>query len=288
MLGLQFVSGLETAAILFLLAAGLSIIYGVCHVLNLAHGSFFLLAIFLAISTEKILPTDGAFWWALLLVPLVLALFGACLEVLVFRRLYRFDILVQTLPTVALVYILSDLTKMIWGVAPQSMAMPEILSAPVELMGAFIPGYYIFVVIAGAVTAISVWLLVYRSEWGLLLRATSVDRETAQALGVNSDWIFTTVFALSFALCGLAGVLIAPLSGANPGTELDSTVDAFAVVVIGGLGSIWGALLAAILIGMVKAFGILLLPQFAMGFVFALMAVVLILRPKGLLGARLS
>ena len=288
MLALQFVSGLETAAILFLLAAGLSIIYGVCHVLNLAHGSFFGLAIYLAVAAEQLIPTEGAFWWALLVVPLFLALLGAALEVLVFRRLYRFDVLVQTLPTVALVFILSDLTKMIWGGASRSVAMPELLSAPIEFMDMFIPGYYVFVAVAGALTAVAVWLLVYRSEWGLLLRATSVDRETAQALGVNSDRMFTHVFALSFALCGLAGVLIAPLSGANPGTELDATVDAFAVVVIGGLGSIWGALLSALLIGMVKAFGILVLPQFAMAFVFALMAVVLIVRPKGLLGARLS
>jgi branched-chain amino acid transport system permease protein len=288
MLALQFVSGLESAAILFLLAAGLSIIYGVCHVLNLAHGSFFGLAIFLAAAAEQLIPTGGAFWWALIIVPAVLAVVGAGLEVLIFRRFYRFDVLVQILPTVALVFIRSDLTKMIWGLAPMSVGMPEILSAPVEVLGMFIPGYYIFVVGAGAITACAIWLLIYHSEWGLLLRATSVDREMAQALGVNSDRMFTYVFALSFALCGLAGVLIAPISGANPGAELDATVDAFAVVVIGGLGSIWGALFSALLIGMVKAFGILVLPQFTMAFVFALMAIVLILRPKGLLGARLS
>jgi branched-chain amino acid transport system permease protein len=286
--GLQFVSGLETAAVLFLLAAGLSTIYGVCHVLNLAHGSFFGFAIFLAVAVERLIPSDGAFWWGLVLIPAVLALVGSALEIFVFRRLYRFDVLVQTLPTVALVFILSDLTKMIWGAASQSVAMPEILSSPMEIMGIFVPRYYVFVVLVGGLTALAVGVLIYRSEWGLLLRATSADRETAQALGVNSDRIFTQVFALSFALCGLAGVLIAPISGANPGSELDITVDAFAVVVIGGLGSIWGALLAAILIGMVKSFGILILPQFAMAFVFALMAVVLVVRPKGLLGSGLS
>jgi branched-subunit amino acid ABC-type transport system permease component len=286
LLWLQLVSGLQTAAILFLLAAGLSIIYGVCHVLNLAHGSFFMLAMFLAYTVTEQLAANGdlGFIIALVGVPLITAALGALFEIFVFRRLYGADVLVQILPSIAAIFIINDCVKAFWGLESRSIGMPSWFEAPVRLFGSFIPSYYIFVIGAGAIMSLVVWVIVYRTEWGLLLRATSAKRDVAQALGVNVRTMFTSVFALSMGLAGLAGVLVVPLSGANPGSDLDASVDAFAIVVIGGLGSIWGSMAAALLIGMVKAFGILIVPQFAIAFVFALMALVLIVRPTGLFG----
>jgi branched-subunit amino acid ABC-type transport system permease component len=285
-LWLQLVGGLQSAAILFLLAAGLSIIYGVCHVLNLAHGSFFMLAMFIAYSVTDRLVGDSnqGFAIALITVPLILAGIGALFEVCVFRRLYTANVLVQILPSIAAIYIINDCVKAFWGLESRSVEMPTLFQAPIRLFGAFIPSYYLFVIAAGALVSIAVWFLVYRTEWGLLLRAASADRNVAQTLGVNARTLFTSVFALSMGLAGLAGVLVVPLAGANPGSDLDAAVDAFAIVVIGGLGSIWGSLVAALLIGMVKAFGILIIPQFAIAFVFALMAIVLIVKPTGLFG----
>ena len=286
MLWLQFIGGLQSASILFLLAVGLSIIYGVCHILNLAHGSFFMLAMFLAYTFTQSLvaSSDVGFWIALAVVPLLTAVAGMLFEVLVFRRLYKSDVLVQILPSIAMILIIGDVVKYFWGLESKSIEMPSMLADPIRISGIFIPGYYIFIIAAGFVVSVGVWLLIYRSEWGLLVRATAANRDMALALGVNARRMFTSVFGLSMWLVGIAGVLVVPLAGANPGSDLDASIDAFAVVVIGGLGSIWGSLVAALLIGMVKSFGILVFPQFALAFVFALMAVVLIIRPTGLFG----
>lgn len=286
MLWLQFMSGLQSASILFLLAAGLSIVYGVCHVLNLAHGSFYMLAMFLAYTFTQSLSSSGeaGFWVALAVVPVITAILGMLFELLVFRRLYSSDILVQILPTIAVIFIVADAVKFSWGLEAKSIEMPAVYAEPVDLFGTYIPGYYLFIIAIGGLVAVGVWLIIHRTEWGLLLRATSSDREMALALGVNARRMFTSVFGLSTWLAGLAGVLIVPIAGANPNSDLEAAIDAFAVVVIGGLGSIWGSLVAALLIGMVKAFGILVFPQLAMGFVFALMAFVLVIRPSGLFG----
>jgi branched-subunit amino acid ABC-type transport system permease component len=286
MFWLQLVSGLQTASILFLLAAGLSIIYGVCHVLNLAHGSFFMLAMFLAYTfTETLVAqSDMGFVLALVCVPILIAALGILYEIVVFRRLYGSDVLVQILPSIAVIFIITDVIKLFWGLESRSIDMPAWFQSPLHVFGSYIPSYYIFVMTAGAIVSFGVWLLIYKTEWGLLLRATSSNRDMATALGVNSRVMYTSVFALSLWLVGLAGVLVLPLAGANPGSDLDASVDAFAIVVIGGLGSIWGSMAAALLVGMVKAFGILIFPQFAMAFVFVLMALVLIVRPAGLFG----
>ncbi|HMN70262.1 MAG TPA: branched-chain amino acid ABC transporter permease [Rhodoblastus sp.] len=286
MLWLQFISGLQTAAVLFLLAAGLSIIYGVCRLLNLAHGSFYMLAMFLAwtVTERAVSNSDVGFLVALIVVPILVAALGAIVEILIFRRLYEADVLVQILPSIGLIFLVADLVRGVWGLESKSIETPSWFSDPIEIMGAYVPGYYLFIICAGAVVAAGVWCLVNLTEWGLLVRATAADRNSAQGLGVNVRWVFTSVFALSTWLVGLAGVLILPLAGANPGSDLDASVDAFAVVVIGGLGSIWGSLAAAMIIGMVKAFGILVAPQFSIAMVFIIMAAVLLVRPAGLFG----
>jgi len=284
---LQIVSGLVTASILFLLASGLSLIFGVCHVMNLAHGAFFLFATFLAYTITNLLAaTFVGFWVALFLAPLIVAAIGAVAEVTLFRRLYKANILLQVLPTIALIFIFSDVIRFFWGLEPLAVSIPDGFNFPIEILGVLFPSYYAVVVAAGAVMAIGIWVVVFRTDWGLLIRAISQDRDMAAALGVNANRIFTSVFALGTGLAAVGGVLFAPIGGANLGTDMDMVVEAFAVVVVGGLGSIWGSALAALLIGMLKAFGILVMPQFALAFVFALMVLVLILRPRGLFGAR--
>ncbi len=287
MIELQIMSGLVSASILFLLASGLSLIFGVCRILNLAHGAFYMLATFLAyMATSQIADTDFNFWLALIFVPLLVAALGAVIEITLLRRLYGADILLQVLPTIALIFMVSDAVRFFWGLEPVAVPMPATFGGPVSIFGAFFPSYYMAIIVAGALTAFALWIVVFRTDWGLLIRAISQDRDMARALGVNANVIFTSVFALGAGLAAMAGVLFAPIGGANLGSDMDAMVEAFAVVVVGGLGSVWGSAVSALLIGMLKAFGIFVLPQFALAFVFGLMALVLVIRPTGLFGAR--
>lgn len=287
MIELQIMSGLVSAAILFLLASGLSLIFGVCRILNLAHGAFYTLATFLAyMVTSQIADTQFNFWLALICVPLVIAALGAVIEITLLRRLYGADILLQVLPTIALIFMVNDAVRFFWGLEPVAVPMPATFGAPVVIFGALFPSYYLAIVVAGALTALVLWIVVFRTDWGLLIRAISQDRDMARALGVNANMIFTSVFALGTGLAAMAGVLFAPIGGANLGSDMDAMVEAFAVVVVGGLGSVWGSAVSALLIGMLKAFGILMFPQFALAFVFGLMALVLVFRPTGLFGIR--
>ena len=287
LIGLQIVSGLVSAAILFLLASGLSLIFGVCRVLNLAHGTFFMLAAYLAYATTNLLHGSGvSFWFALAFAPLALAGIGAALEVLIFRKLYGKDILIQLLPTIAIIFILADVIRFIWGLESKTVPFPSGLPPAIEMFDVIFPSYYAVIVGAGVTIAVALWAVVYRTRWGTLVRAIAQDRDMSAALGVNETAIYTGVFAIAAWLAGTAGVLSSPLSGAALGSDLEAVINAFVVVVVGGLTSIPGALLAAILIGMVQSFGILVIPQFAMAFVFGLMALVLILRPHGLLGRK--
>ena len=287
LIGLQIVSGLVSAAILFLLASGLSLIFGVCRVLNLAHGTFFMLAAYLAFATTNLLHGSGvSFWFALAFAPLALAGIGAALEVLIFRKLYGKDILIQLLPTIAIIFILADVIRFIWGLESKTVPFPSGLPPAIAIFDVIFPSYYAVIVGAGVTIAVALWAVVYRTRWGTLVRAIAQDRDMSAALGVNETAIYTGVFAIAAWLAGTAGVLSSPLSGAALGSDLEAVINAFVVVVVGGLTSIPGALLAAILIGMVQSFGILVIPQFAMAFVFGLMALVLILRPHGLLGRK--
>ena len=288
LIALQIISGLVSAAILFLLASGLSLIFGVCRVLNLAHGAFFMLAAYLAYSGTLLFAASGdaRFWLTLVIAPLLLAGLGALVEVTLFRKLYRADILVQLLPTIAITFIVADVIRFIWGLDSKTVPFPSGLPGAISIFDVTFPSYYAVIVLAGAVVALALWILVYRTRWGILVRAIAQDRDMSASLGINETAIYTGVFALAAWLAGMAGVLSAPLAGASLGSDLDAMIDAFVVVVVGGLGSIPGALLAAILIGMVRSFGILVIPQFAMAFVFGLMAVVLIVRPTGLMGRK--
>jgi branched-chain amino acid transport system permease protein len=281
----QSLSGLTAAMFLFLIASGLSLIFGVLRVLNFAHGTFYMLGAYLAYQSMLWLgPGPGLFWIAALGAALTIALLGGVVERVLFRHLYGKEELYQLLFTYALGLILSDAAKIVWGTQQKSVSRPPELSGSFSLFGATIPQYNLFIILLGPAIALAFWFVLQRTRAGRFIRAAALDRETLGALGVNVDALYTGVFMLASFLGGLGGALISPMRATTPGMDTEVIVEAFVVVVIGGLGSLWGTFLGAVVYGQVLSFGILFFPRFSIFAVFALMAAVLIIRPWGLLG----
>lgn len=281
----QSLSGLTTAMFLFLIASGLSLIFGVLRVLNFAHGSFYMLGAYMAWQVVQWAGREpGRFWWAALGAALAVAALGGLVERLLLQRLYGREELDQLLFTYALVLILSDAAKVFWGTGQLSVARPPGLTGSLRLFGATVPHYNLFVLLLGPALALVFWIVLHRTRAGRLIRAAALDREMLGALGVNVQRLYTGVFALGSFLAGLGGALVSPVKSIVPGMDVEIIVEAFIVVVIGGLGSFWGTFLGALVYGQVLAFGILVIPRFSIFSVFALMAAVLIVRPWGLLG----
>jgi branched-subunit amino acid ABC-type transport system permease component len=285
----QSLSGLTAAMFLFLIASGLSLIFGVLRVLNFAHGSFYMLGAYGAYQFMQWLgPGPGMFWVAALGAALGIAVLGGLVERFLFRHLYEKEELYQLLCTYALVLVLGDVTKIIWGTQQKSLSRPPGLTGSVSVLGATVPAYNLFILLLGPAIALAFWFVLQRTRAGRFIRAGALDRETLGALGVNVDALYTGVFVLASFLGGLGGALITPMRAIVPGMDTDVIVDAFVVVVIGGLGSFWGTFLGALVYGQVLSFGILFFPRFSIFAIFALMAAVLILRPWGLLGRPLK
>ncbi|NYS16735.1 ABC transporter permease [Achromobacter xylosoxidans] len=291
----QLLNGLADASALFLVAAGLSLIFGVTRVVNFAHGSFYMLGIYLAWTFTRHFGDGAGYWAGLLLAALATGLIGAAAELLVLKRLYRAPELFQLLATFALVLIIGDATLAVWG--PEDLFSPRApgLSGAVDILGRRFPQYDLLLIAAGPVVLGLLWLLLMRTRWGRLLRAAAENRDMLAALGVNQAWLFTSAFTLGAFLAGLGGALAAPRVPATLGLDLEIIASAFVVVVVGGLGSIPGAFLAAILICCVKAVFVFLgqvqigpwlfnLSKLTLLAEFAVMAVVLVARPWGLLG----
>jgi branched-chain amino acid transport system permease protein len=285
----QFLTGLAGAASLFLVAAGLTVIFGVTRVVNFSHGSLCMLGAYIGWSLLTRLPRDPA-WFALGVAGATLAtgLLGSLLEVTLLRRLYRAPELFQLLATFGVVLIVQDLLPLLWG--PNDLPLPRApwLRAFVTILGQRFPRYDLALIALGPVVLAALWLLLHRTRFGVLIRAATEDRDMAAALGIDQRTLFTAVFALGSALAGLGGALSLPDASANLQIDLTVIVDAFVVVVVGGLGSVTGAFLASLLIGELQAFGIVLLPQATLVLVFVVMAAVLVVRPNGLLGAPLA
>jgi branched-chain amino acid transport system permease protein len=281
----QFLGGLTAAMFLFLIASGLSLIFGVMRVLNFAHGSFYMLGAYLAWQVVRWLqPAPERFWPAALAAALGIALLGAIVERLLMRFLYDREELYQLLFTYALVLILGDAAKFVWGTQQLSVSRPPVLAGGFEIFGTLVPTYNLFIMLIGPLIAVLVWLMLTRTTMGRMIRAAALDREMLGALGANVGWLYTGMFALASFLAGLSGALVTPIQSIVPGMDVEIIVQAFIVVVIGGLGSFWGTFLGSIIYGQVLSFGILVFPGFSLFSVFALMAVILILRPWGLLG----
>ena len=278
-------TGLAGASSLFLVAAGLSVIFGVTRVVNFSHGSLAMLGAYIGWSVLTRLPRDPfSFTLGVLLTVAAVAALGAALEMTLLRRIYRAPELFQLLATFGVVLIVQDAVPWIWGPNDLALPRPRWLRSAVELAGSRFPLFDLVLIGIGPLVLLLLILLLKRTRWGTLVRAATLDREMVSALGVDQRWLFTSVFALGAGLAGLAGALTLPDASANPGLDLSLITEAFVVVVVGGLGSVTGAYLAALLIGVLQAFGVALLPKATLVLVFAVMAVVLVLRPNGLLG----
>ncbi len=281
----HFLTGLASAASLFLVACGLSIIFGVSRIVNFAHGSLYMLGAYLAYTfTVRFGGGILGFWGAVVAAAVCVGVIGVVVEVLLLRRLYRSPELLQLVATFAVVLVVQDLALAVWG--PEDLLGPRApgLAGSVDIMGHRLPEYDLALIALAPAVLAALWMLLNRTRWGILVRAATEDREMVAALGVNQKWLFTTVFFLGAFLAGLGGAVQLPREPANLMMDLNMIAEAFVVVVIGGMGSIGGAFLAAVLIAQLQAFGILIFPEITLVLLFLVMAVVLVLRPWGLLG----
>jgi len=282
----MLINGLCQGMLLFIIASGLSLVFGVLRVINFAHGSLYMIGAFLAYSLSTLL-TGGSilnFLVLLILAPPAIAILGLLLEVSLFRRVYREEHLLQLLLTYALVLILDDLVRVIWGGDPRSVTRPDLLAGSVDVLGMALPSYNVFILVIGPLIAVGLWLLLYRSRAGNLIRAAVTYPDTLGALGVNVSWVMTATFMLGCWLAGLGGVLMSALANIDLGIGMEKIIECFAVVVIGGLGSIGGALLGSLIIGVGTTLFQLPFGRWALVFPYAVMALVLVIRPWGLFG----
>jgi branched-chain amino acid transport system permease protein len=296
----QALNGLQFGLMLFLLAAGLTLVFGIMDMINLAHGSLYMIGAFLA---SSLVQATGSFLAGVLIAIPATALLGMLLEVTLLRTLYARDHLSQVLATFALILILNELVRLVWG-SDAGLSMPQALSGPVQLLpGLMYPSYRLVIIGVGLGVALLLYFLVTRTRVGMLVRAGASNREMALAMGVNIKTLFTAVFGVGAALCAVAGAMLGPLLAVQVGMGENILILAFVVIVIGGIGSIRGALVGSLLVGVVDTigraflpilFGAFLPPQLASAagpaiasvMIYLLMAVVLYFRPQGLFPAR--
>ena len=280
----QVLTGLANAGALFMVASGLSLIFGVTRIVNFAHGSFYMIGAYIGYTLMQVLPGAFGFWTSILLAGIAVGIVGLIVEVLVLRPVYKAPELFQLVATFGVILVIQDLTLMIWG--PEDLLGPRApgLRGVVRIMGEPIPKYDIALLVITPFVALVLWYLIARTRVGILVRAATQDREMVGALGVNQAWLFTGVFALGTALAGLGGALQLPKGGADLLMDFNILTAVFVVVVIGGMGSLPGAYLAAIIISVVNVFGVTFLPQSTLVMIFLVMVLVLMIRPYGLLG----
>ncbi len=278
----QLSTGLIVGALLFLVAAGLTLIFGVLGIVNFAHGSFYMLGAYLALTAYRL---SGSFFIAILAAGVGVGLFGLIFERFFMRRVYNADVLLQLLVCYALVLMMDDIVKIVWGAEFQSMGMPEAFQAPpLFILGGVVPVFYVYLIGAAALIALVLWAILNYTLMGKIVRAAAQNPTMTSALGLNTSLIYAGVFAFGGALAGMAGGLAAPVRSMSPGMGFSILIESFIVTVIGGMGSVSGALVGALLIGLIRAFGTIGFPLFVEGLMFIAMALILILRPNGLLG----
>jgi branched-chain amino acid transport system permease protein len=281
---LQLLTGLSRAAVLFIVSAGLSLVFGAMRIVNLAHGSFYMLGAFIAVTLSAALGGTIGFLAALIVVPLLVGLISAVVEVGALRRLYGKEHLLQLLATFAFLLIFQDVVRYFWGERPQRIRAPDLVSGSMNLFGNVFPRYSVFLIVAAVVLAIALWLLLTKTGLGRDIRAAVSDPEMLGMVGVNVPRLFTVVFALGAALAAIGGILAGPQSQVILVMDVDIIIQAFAVVIIGGLGSMIGTAVGSLLVGITFAMGVMFFPQFAMATVFLVMVAVLVWRPYGLFG----
>ncbi len=278
----QVSTGLIVGMLLFLVTSGLSLIFGVLGIINFTHGAFYMMGAYFAFTAYAL---TGSFLAAMAAGAIGVGLFGMAFERLVMSRVYGRDILMQLLVCYAMILILDDGVKILYGGEYRMMGMPDVFALPpVEIAGGFVPGYYLFMVGIALVAGLVLWLGINRTRLGKIVRALAINPQMVGALGINTTLLYAGVFGLGSLLAGLAGALAAPIRTLTPGMGVSILIESFIVTVIGGMGSIAGAFLAALLIGFTRAFGAIGFPLFVDGMMFALMALVLVVKPSGLLG----
>ena len=273
-------NGISLGMLLFLLASGLSLIYGLMKILNLTHGSYYLVGGYVGVAVMR--WTDS-FVLAIVAAVIAVGLIGATMERFFLRR-FHMDELPQTLLTFGFLFIFADLSLWIWGGDPIMMAKPKIFAHSLSFGLYAYPEYRLFLIVVGALVALGLWWFQERTRLGTMLRAGVDDAEIARALGINVSLMFTLVFAAGAALAALGGVLAGPVLSVYPGADFETLILAFVVVIVGGLGSLRGALVGALLVGLLDNFGKAFFPEFALFTVFAPMAIILVVRPTGLFG----
>ena len=280
----QFATGLASASSLFLAACGLSIIFGVTRIVNFSHGAFYMLGAYMAVTLTEGLSGGFGFWSGIVLASLFVAAIGALIEMTLLRRIYAAHELLQLLLTFGVTLVVEDLVVLIWG--PSDLLGPRApgLKGAFDLFGQPFPAYDLLLIALGPLTLVAVELLLRRTRWGVLVRAATQDREMVAALGVNQQWLFTGVFTLGIFLAAFGAAVEVPRQAASHTMDLQIITEVLVVVVIGGLGNVLGTFLAAIIVSELNAFGILVLPKISIVLVFLIMALVLIVRPWGLLG----
>ena len=280
----QALTGLSSASALFLVASGLSIIFGVTRVVNFAHGSFYMLGAYIAYTLVEHLGGAFGFWAAVLLAGVAVGAIGVVVELLILRRVYQAPELFQLVATFGVILVIQDLALLTWGAEDLFGPAAPGLDGTVNILGTRLPEYDLALIALSLVVLGALSLLFHRTRWGTLVRAATEDREMVGALGVNQSWLFTGTFFLGSMLAGVGGAAQLPKGGADLLMDFNILAAVFVVVVVGGMGSIPGAFLAAVLISELGAFGILVIPQSTLVLMFVVMAVVLIFRPWGLLG----
>ncbi len=281
-LAIQLLNGLSFGVLLFLLAAGLSLMFGLMRIVNMAHGSYYIIGAYLGYSIAKY---TGNFTLAILGGALVVGLIGFFMQRYLFFSLYKQD-LEQVLLTFGFIYIFGDISRIIWGGAVLSIDPPPSTTGTIDFLGAHFPVYRLAITVAGFILAIALWFFQEKTRLGAMIRAGTDDEEMVRGLGINISTINTLVFSLGAALAGLSGTIGAPMLGIYPGLDLEILIFALIVMVIGGIGSLTGAFLGSLLIGMADSFGKAYIPDFAIYTVYAAMALVLIFKPSGLLGRK--
>jgi branched-chain amino acid transport system permease protein len=280
----QIFVGLSRTVILFIVASGLSLILGVLRIPNVFHGSLYMIGAFMAFTICSVVGGDVGFWLALIGAPIGVGLVSLATERGLFQYLYEREHIMLILFTFAISLVFGDLVKIVWGAEYKSVPVPQVFQGFVPLFGGLpFPRYNMFLLFMGPVVAIALWLLVNKTKIGKISQAAAVDREMVGAVGINVSWVFAMVFVIGCLLAGLGGALVAPTVNVTLGMDHSLIIEAFLIVIMGGLGNIWGALLGALIFGLTQSLGILVWPQFGIVFPYLAVIVVLLFRPTGLL-----
>lgn len=278
----QLTSGMIIGMLLFLIASGVTLIFGVLNVINFAHGSLYMIGAYAAWTFYQF---TGSYFVSALGAAVAVGVLGVLFERFLMSKVYGSNVLMQLLVCYAVVLISDDLIKIIWGPVSLSMGMPvEFRLPPLRFFGGVVPPFYIFMIVTAMAIGLLLWLVIARTRFGNIVRAAAVNGPMVSALGIRVNLYYAAVFGIGSALAGAAGALAAPVRSLTPGMGFSILIESFIVTVIGGMGSIAGALLGSVLIGLVRSFGSIGFPLFVEGLMFLLMVVILILKPSGLLG----